>query len=1154
VGADSAWEWALRLERQGPADDPAKSTTTGIVAYGNRIELLRGRVIEWFANTPKGIEHGLDISSTGDPGRVQFDFSVAGTLIPKVRDDGRAVDFVDARGTTVLRYPEIAAQDADERDVDVRWERLEGHEEPIARLRLVLDAAGRRSPIVVQGLITAGKGKGSSGRTRPAGALDTAAEVEAGSGPELLVAPANNLCPNAAVIPANGPFPYVSAIYDITDATTAGDPPTPSCQPNVSRSIWFAFNPAQTGNYTLSLCEVAPTLTTVPDTVLAVYSSTGACAGLAQVAGGCDDDSCLAGSLQSVISDLLLTSGTTYYVVAWQYGTTPPDPGFSDIQLRVVRETMPPTAPPNDQCGGAEVIPGAGPFPYLTAVTADISDATITADPPVPLCQPNVTRSIWYSFTPVVSGNYTFSACADAPSGTTVDDTVMAIYASTGACGGLVSLAGGCDDDSCGVEELQSALSGLPLTGGVTYYIVVWKYDVEPPAAGNTAVQIRVSQVLGPGNDTCGAAVPLVLDSPVGGSTTGGSDDYQLAAGSACFSGLGQTASTAPGLDTVYRFTAPRNDSYSFRVTYDATKNAVLYVASDCPAGPAPATVTGCLGAANRHTSNPAEEVKCLALLSGQTVYAYIDEHALTAGGAFSVEVNACREEIEPNDTPATAGGFICGMEGSISSAAQTDIDFHGLGSPPAGSRVFALVDGAAANSTDFDLRVTTGADTLEYDDLNNDIPFGGSAPNVAGTPLTGVASYLRVSQKAALTAGEPYRVYSTVQAPSSSASPEVEPNDTIAQATTAVNLYFSGAMSATTDIDIYSFTAAAGDLILLGLDLDPQRDNTPFNGSLALLDSAGATILAVNDGGSLSNTTPGTGNLASTTPSSPAEAIAYRARASATYYARVTLSTGTPRDYLLSISRNCRAGPPADLAVTQTDAPDPVPPGGSVTYSVSIVNSGTQPSTLVTLRDDLPAGAVYVSAIPSQGSCAGTGPVVCHLGTISGGGGATVQVTIQAPAIPGAIHNDVVVSSTVTDPNPANDVNVESTNVGGADSDGDGVPDASDCAPNNNTAWAIPGEATALLFPGTPDLNAMQWNPPVIPGGTVVYYDVLRSNTKNGFSTATCVGTGLTATTISDPTPPSAGLYYLVRARNVCGGRLGTQSDGTPIIGPACP
>ncbi|MGH2667539.1 MAG: DUF11 domain-containing protein [bacterium] len=533
----------------------------------------------------------------------------------------------------------------------------------------------------------------------------------------------------------------------------------------------------------------------------------------------------------------------------------------------------------------------------------------------------------------------------------------------------------------------------------------------------------------------------------------------------------------------------------------------------------------------------------------------YVDEHALTAGGGFTIEVNECRDETEPDDTPTTASGLACGTEGSITSGAAADVDFFSLGTPVAGSRLFALVDGAAANNTDFDLRVTTDADTLEYDDLHNDIPFGGSAPNVEGTPLTGVASYLRVTQKGALTSAEPYRVYGTVQPPSANATPETEPNDTIADATTAANLYFSGALSGTTDVDIYGFTAAAGDLILLGLDLDPARDNTPFNGRLALLNAAGATLLSVNDGGSISSTTPGTGNLASTTPSSPAEAIGYRARASATYFAQVAFATGTPSDYLLSIAPDCRIGPATDLAVTQTDAPDPVAPGGDVTYTVAVSNAGSQPASVVTLRDDLPAGATYVSATPSQGSCTGTGPVACHLGMLAGGAAATVRVTVTTPTVPGTIHNDVHVTSMVIDPNPANDADLESTTVGSLDADGDGVPDASDCAPNDASAWALPGEVTGLRFPGGAGGTAlMEWDAPADPGGTAVAYDLLRSTVRNDFTAAACVGTNLAATSASDAAFPGSIFYYLVRAENACGVNMGRASDGTPHTGVSCP
>src|SRR4051812_49412135 len=79
--------------------------------------------------------------------------------------------------------------------------------------------------------------------------------------------PPNDQCFSAELIPAAGPFPYMSFVTDIADATTSGDPPLPPGLEGStpSRSIWYAFTPAQSGFYTLSSCRDAPTDTTVID-------------------------------------------------------------------------------------------------------------------------------------------------------------------------------------------------------------------------------------------------------------------------------------------------------------------------------------------------------------------------------------------------------------------------------------------------------------------------------------------------------------------------------------------------------------------------------------------------------------------------------------------------------------------------------------------------------------------------------------------------------------------------------------------------------------------------------------------------------------------------------------------------------------------------
>jgi hypothetical protein len=615
----------------------------------------------------------------------------------------------------------------------------------------------------------------------------------------------------------------------------------------------------------------------------------------------------------------------------------------------------PQVAPPNDLCAGAEVIPPAGPFPYLTSTTADITDATTTGDPNVPTCAflgGPVSRSIWYNFTPSVSASYTFSVCADT-SATTVDDTVLAVYTSTGGCAGPFTQIA-CDDDTCATESLQSVVAAT-LTSGTTYYIVVWRDDTPAPSPGNTAVQLRVTAPAPvPANDLCAGAIPLTLNTAVQGTLAGAANDYTISTPSAtCFPGIGQTTTnTAPGRDVVYSFTPGVSGNYSFRLfsRENWISSAVMFLVPgpSCPPAGAIACSATMIGA-NRQTSSTAfsnvEEIYCAALTAGTTYYIFVDESTLqTTFGAFTIEAFASNKETEPNGTTATANALQCNLEAAIGAAG--DVDFYSLGTPAAGSRVFAMADGAAGFSTDQDMRITTATDTLQYDDDSNDFAFGFLSPNCVGTPLTGVASYIRMSHFAASVTQEPHRIFSVIQPPGaglggSSATAETESNDTTATANSAVNNYFSGSAASTVDTDLFAFTATAGEVIFLGLDGDPLRDNTPRNFALALLDSAGTAIFTMNDSESTSNTTTGAGTLTATTPNSPGEALVFRAITSGTYYARVTMPTGTggaAADYLLSVARNCTIGGGCTYSISPTSSN----PGAGATTGTVSVTAGT--------------------------------------------------------------------------------------------------------------------------------------------------------------------------------------------------------------------
>ncbi len=124
----------------------------------------------------------------------------------------------------------------------------------------------------------------------------------------------------------------------------------------------------------------------------------------------------------------------------------------------------------------------------------------------------------------------------------------------------------------------------------------------------------------------------------------------------------------------------------------------------------------------------------------------------------------------------------------------------------------------------------------------------------------------------------------------------------------------------------------------------------------------------------------------------------------------------------------------------------------------------------------------------------------------------------------------------------------------GTCDADTDGVYDTIDCAPADGTLWAPSSEALDLtLDAGAP--TTLSWSAPASPGAsTGEVYDVLRGDGSPDFTTAACALSGGPGLSLQDSDDPAVIFYYLVRARNACGGSLGAASSGTPRTGATCP
>jgi hypothetical protein len=217
--------------------------------------------------------------------------------------------------------------------------------------------------------------------------------------------------------------------------------------------------------------------------------------------------------------------------------------------------------PSNDQCSGAEEIPGGGPFPFLTLQRV-IDGAGTVGDPPLPPPHfaTNITRSVWYKFTPTVSGLYTFSTALDTD--TNFRDTTMVMYTTGGAdCANFTIYA--YNEDS---GTLRSAIS-TNLTADTTYYIVVWAGGTEVITEG-MELQVRVTKPAVPSNDTC--ANPIIIPSSISAPYLTALVDTTLSTTAAiapppCVTNVG----TMPSREVWYQFTPAATATYIFSTGSD---------------------------------------------------------------------------------------------------------------------------------------------------------------------------------------------------------------------------------------------------------------------------------------------------------------------------------------------------------------------------------------------------------------------------------------------------------------------------------------------------------------------------------------------------------------------------------------------------------
>jgi large repetitive protein len=91
------------------------------------------------------------------------------------------------------------------------------------------------------------------------------------------------------------------------------------------------------------------------------------------------------------------------------------------------------------------------------------------------------------------------------------------------------------------------------------------------------------------------------------------------------------------------------------------------------------------------------------------------------------------------------------------------------------------------------------------------------------------------------------------------------------------------------------------------------------------------------------------------------------------------------------------------------SNSPNPVTIGNLVTITTTVSNTSGSDGTY-TFKQELAGRFVFVTASASQGSCSGTGPVSCNLGTIIAGRSASVTTQLRA-----LFGHDIVVTNSAT-------------------------------------------------------------------------------------------------------------------------------------------
>ncbi len=781
--------------------------------------------------------------------------------------------------------------------------------------------------------------------------------------------------------------------------------------------------------------------------------------------------------------------------------------------------------PANDTCAGAQALT-LGILSKGTTIGANNdyqSPATTACFPGIGQILTHATgRDVVYSFTAPGDGNYTFRSAQQHPNNDPIANQDTVLYLTDCANEGEVTCFAGANHSGFNASVIQTQgqsnnrsdlIPCYPMTSGETVYLVfddgivgrcaddnhrcytdancndgvTCVPDINPGSAIGVEVKLCNPEV--EPNDSTATATPYVCDM-VGTSHVAPTASCQLGtrAGAACtLSGF---------INQILPDSDMRCSGSGARCIVDTVtglgncagpgelcqQQAGLDCDPRCDIGPNAGKTC-----ATQAFCNPVSDQGATCAGTCQRDQTCINDAtgADTGVSCYPVCVGGLNPGRYCSGLSGCPGGGVCTgtVAGVNCQAGETcsvvynegDVDFYSLGTPEAGSKVFASIDASNSNDYDYRMRVTTATNTLQFDDDDVTSWYGTNSSTIAGAVTDGTETFVRVSRTQPRQTAN-YELYAHVRPPIAAAQLEDEsgptgndiyygwPGDVINANPVTAGGYVIGTMAFQGDSDCFKFLVNEGDLMDWFGDANPDR----VAGAVSIVDIPQPIIYDAEPAG-ISNYIFGANPRKNTAPDvqgaglnalSPAVTSSwFQWRASYTgmlevcyYGASAPLSQGTPshpNNWAGSLTVNCgpvqSAGPgttTADVSVTKTGPAGPVEDGSFVDYTITVVNNSAEIAQEVTLLDFLDLNLTFVSlniddtlggnntacfSLPDQGdsSTNESFPIYCINTSMAPGSTTTYTLTVQVNNCIGdgvTIINDAFIFSSSTDENPDND------------------------------------------------------------------------------------------------------------------------------------